>query len=462
MKSHFTLLVGDGVWRIGMVREARVTIVPLGAIGDLALTATAAAKQLIEMGYHGQPVMLAIPSDWCLCATIETDRLERGQRRNAMIYQLEEHLPLASEQFVADFIDQGGSATLGVCSELERLESLIAALRATGIAVGHISPMVMLTAATLIEEHAGLDILLACDCGGQERTESGHDLIAFERRRPVQWRWLGKDDDAVQEHLHSLADKHGGTAQVSIVGVEARVASFAESVANIHVLTSSWTDREQAAALAGAKILAGKTSPWIDLRRDALAPADAIEAFRQPLTRLAYAALLLLVSVIVVTQYRGGQYEALASEHSRSQAEVFKKALPNQRLPASVRARLQSEHQRLSELSGEVTSASASSRGAVGNGAVPTSALESLHTIIAGLPAHIRFRILDLSIEPGLIRMDGQAQSHVDAEQIAVSLERTGKLDIEPPRTQALAEGGVQFIFTARPRAATITTGAQR
>lgn len=461
MKSHFTLFVSEGDWRIGMVRETQVTIAPTSPGTDLNAKAIAAARQLVDMEYQGQPVMLAIPSAWCLCATIETDRLERGQRRKTMIYLLEEQLPIASEQFVADFIDQGGSAALGVCCELERLESLLAALASAGIAVGHISPMVMLTAATLLEEHASLDILLACDGDGQECTQSGHDVIAFDRRRPVQWQWLGNDDEAAEEHLHSLADKHGGTAQMSIVGEQAREATFLKSVGNVRVLPRKWTHREQAAALAGSKVLAGKASPWIELRRDVLAPADAIEAFRQPLTGLAYAAVLLLVSVIAVTQYRGGQYEALASEHSRSQAEVFKKALPNQRLPASVRARLQSEHQRLSELSGDGTSAT-SSRSAGGNGAIPASALESLHTAIAGLPAHIRFRIVDLSIEPGLIRIDGQAQSHVDAEQIAVSLERTGKLDIEPPRTQALAEGGVQFNFTAKPRAATITTGAQR
>lgn len=461
MKSHFTLFVSDGDWRIGMVRETQVTIVQTNPGTDLNAKAIAASRQLLDLGYQGQPLMLAIPSSWCLCATIETDRLERGQRRKAMIYQLEEHLPIASEQFVADFIEEGGSAALGVCTELERLESLHAALASAGIAVGHISPMMLLTAATLTEEHTSLDILAACDRHGEVRSGAGHDVITFKRRRPAQWRWLGNDEESLREHLQALAKEHGGKAKVAIIGDDDLVASLANSAADMNIRRSVWTDCEQAAALAAARVLVGKNSSWIEFRRDALAPADAIEAFRQPLTRLAYAAVLLLLSLIVVTQYRGGQYEALVSEHSQTQAEVFKKVLPNQRLPASVRARLQSEHQRLSELSGDVTSAT-SSRSTAANSAVPASALESLHTVIAGLPAHIRFRIVDLSIEPGLIRIDGQAQSHVDAEQIAVSLERTGKLDIEPPRTQALAEGGVQFIFTAKPRAATITTGAQR
>src|SRR5438270_158805 len=102
--SSFILFPHDATWRVGIVDAGgtpRFEDAPLAA--SPAESALHIADHLRSAGYRGEGVMLAIPSDWCLATRIAVKDLPKRDR-SAMIFRLEEKLPLAAEEFVADFI----------------------------------------------------------------------------------------------------------------------------------------------------------------------------------------------------------------------------------------------------------------------------------------------------------------------------------------------------------------------
>jgi len=105
-----------------------------------ALIAAKAAAALHENQYAGQGLVLAIASEWCFSATIQTTDLPRNDRK-AMIYRLEEKLPLAAEAMVADFVIHHDGSALGVCTRHKTLSELIDALEGQNIAVQSIAPL---------------------------------------------------------------------------------------------------------------------------------------------------------------------------------------------------------------------------------------------------------------------------------------------------------------------------------
>jgi hypothetical protein len=140
------------------------------------------------------------------------------------------------------------------------------------------------------------------------------------------------------------------------------------------------------------------------------------------------------------------EYDDLAASLSREQMDVFRRAVPGQSVPLNVPARLASERRRLAGVGGAVEAGGAE--------AVRTeSALVHLRNILQALPRDTRFRILDLNIQPDRITVIGQARSFVEAERLTVDLRKSGRYQVPPAETRVLAERGVRFEFTARPKA---------
>ena len=444
MAAQFTVFIDEDVWRVGCAEEADVRVEPV-AFDDKADTSArvqAALAHLEAMGYAGQRIALALPSTWCLCAVISTAGLERGGRRRAMGYRLEEHLPISAEQFVADYLDLGNEQVLGVCSERQRLEELVAAFDAAGVMIAEICPVVLLAADHVARRRSDADALLLATAGGDEPT----DLVELSRCQPVHWWWLAGDPSALHQRLDELSETLDEGLMLRLGGTSPEdVAALTPAGWQSEALEDENVDT--AAAEAAARILEGSQTGWINLRSGALAAPEAIEVYRKPALMLLAAAVLLLISICVVMQWRGQQYDALARHHMQEQVKVFGDTFEGQRPPAGgVKRRLQIERQLLAGRSGQA------SADANVDEIHPPSALQRLGAVLASLPEGIRFRILYLDIYPDRVRIEGQAVSHVEAERIANALRATGRFEADPPRTQAMRERGVTFSFTARPR----------
>ncbi len=449
MSDRFVIFVGEAAWRVGCVAEdgtARIEPVRFPEEADLEARVAAARQHLVDAGYADEPVLVALPSSWCLCATLSTEDLERTGRRRAMGFRLEEHLPISAEEVVADYSEPREGEALGVAAEIGRLEAMIEALEAARIDVRHVAPTALLAAARVAETHPEAELVLAGPAPDEGRDpEGGYDLVALAGGEPAHWLWLGDDEAAVADRLVAAAD-HEGPLRIALIGRDDPVRDVCAEMEVLDAAEDSPRRRDEAAALHAARVLEGAASLWIDLRCDALAAPDRYRAYRKPVTALVAAGIALLVSVSVVMQWRGRRYEALARAARDAQVEVFREALPEQRrIPASIKSRLAGERRTLAGLGGKVSADEAAARARKG------SALAHLAAVLESLPADLRFRIVDLNIEPDRIRIDGQARSHAEAERVAMALRGAGRYDVKPPKTRALDARSVSFLFTATP-----------
>ncbi len=447
MTGPVVIFLGDGPWRVGLADAggARVeaAALPEGAEPTPQTCAAAVRDRLAEAGYAGGPVVLALPSAWCLCATVSTDDLGRGGRRRALAYRLEEQLPVSAEDFTADYAAHpDGHAALGVAAETAPLAAAVRALEEAGVEVRHICPAALLAGAFAAQgrgESAGA-LLAARGTNGQAAPR--YDLVRVWGGEPVEWWWLADDAAAAGGRLKAWAGEDEPPRGVAVVDTEA--AKPATDAAN----GLAWepvpdVDADGAAVRRAAALLDGTASPWIDLRRDALAAPDPYQVYHRPAGALAAALLLLLVAIAGVTFWRGRQYEAIVARREAAQAEVFGGVMDDQRVPGNPRMRLAQEAKRLAGLGGQEAGPDA---------AAPTSALEHLRHVLEALPRDVRFQILDLDLRPDLLRVEGRARSHTEAERVANALRQAGRYDVEPPSTAVLKGGQVRFDFTARPR----------
>jgi hypothetical protein len=176
----------------------------------------------------------------------------------------------------------------------------------------------------------------------------------------------------------------------------------------------------------------------MDFRRDGLALPDVMKR----VGRLLAAALCLflvfaglLASVFI---YRGMRYAQIVRDRQQKQAEVYRNLYPGQEAPPNVKSRLKSELTRLAGISG--TGLEMPER---------PSALDSLQQAVASLPPQVRLRIVEMRIDPDSLFVEGQAQSHGDAEIVSRSLSRAG-FEMAAPRSENLSTGGVSFILMGK------------
>lgn len=450
MSDQYTIFVGDDRWFTGALRDDDVRVHPIDFDDDATIASRieAARLQLESIGYQGQPIMLGPPSSWCLCAEFLTEGLERRGRRSAMGFLLEEHLPISAEDVVADYLDTGDEKALGVCCELEKLQPIVDAMEACGIAIRHICPAAMLTAAHVSDMYLEVGGVLV-DSGGDDVREGGasnYDLIQLQGGAPTCWRWFAGDREAVCTQLTSWGRMHESPAPVMHIGSGNSADPVRRACDGIELVELEEVSHYQAAVRHAAKLLNGSASPWIDLRRDAMAAPKQSQIFSKPLGAVVTSAILLLVSVCAVCQWRGRAYQDLQEQYARQQVSVFKDTLPTQRIPGGgIKRRLLSERRKIAELSGKSLDDSAAKP------LKSVSALWRLHDVLKNLPKGLRYRILDWSIQPDQIRISGQARSHADADRIASALRQSGLYDVDPPVTHALGKRGVSFEFVAKP-----------
>ncbi len=464
MSKQFVVFITADVWRLGVAQEGRVEVrgLDVDASTSMADRIATVRANLDEWGYADQAIALALDSSWCLSASIATDELERGARRQAMAYRLEEHLPISAEDFVADYVESDGEA-LGVCCETGPLREVIEGFEAAGISVRHAMPTALLAAAEAIgHTNQAADLVLLAepaaqvattaermDADDRQRTHTAtrYDLLEFRKAVPQRWWWLADDESAVGDRLAAFAGSRDAPAHLIVLGEPSpQLNTTLDQQADIEPPTRLEMELYEAATHRAAGVLAEQTEPWIDLRTGSLAAPDRFEVYRKPATALLVATVALLIALIGVTQWRAHVYDQRVAAYRADQRVVFEQAVdakpPSDNL---ITMRLRSERRSYAALAGQHAEDGDESF------TLPESALLHLARVLEAMPEGLRWRILELSIEPALIRVDGQARSHIEAEKIATALRQAGHYQVEPPRTQTLREKGVSFVFTATP-----------
>lgn len=465
----------DG-WRLGRpdgegATVSEAVIAPPDAPADVLAAALRAG------GYVGRAIVLALPAEVCLCARIATGDLPARHRGQAMLYRLEERLPVSAEDVLADFIPAGPASALGVCVQRRTAQTLLATLAKAGVTkIAAICPRSLLALQHYLEAGNAAERPVPDGLAEMVLWADGLQLEVFLLGSGdgalLSWAVMPHDahDLALHLDMQSLAgDRDGGTrpARVTACGVSPAVLdrlrqSFAGAVEAPPVST-----RTLAASAAGA-VLARRLLPRVDFGQSSAAGGGsgsrrAFAQARGPLAWVASSAAVLALSVLVALFWRAARYNQLAAEYETRQQDVFRRAFPGQAVPRDVASRLASEEQRLR----------AGGAGAAGAGADPgrgrmsaADGLLVLRDVIAALPADLRFTVSELRIDGaggdrrdgGRFTLSGDARSVADAQAIADALR--GGFEVEPPRTE-LRPGGEAIGFTitggvTRTRAAAV------
>ena len=441
MSQAMTILVLCDRWRVlcGPVDELQSLVISFETFATVQDRAICLRQWAAEQGVAAGPVVLALGSSDCLSARIELDGMEPGRRPQAMAFGLEEHLPIAAEQSVAAFCEHGDWA-LGVCTPIDTVRPTVDALEAQGLAVHHIVPAAMLAVADRLERHPGLGLVIV-----QSEGDTEFDLIELVKGKPTRWTWLTDGPGQIMQRVRGASKVVEG--DIGLVRQDDAPNDVWDAVSEEMTCCDHEVPFDQAVARAADRLMAGRGEAWFDLRVEALARPDRLEVYRKPSAVLAVGLVILLLAIIGITQYRGQVYASIHAERSGELIQLFKQVLPEQRVPLNIRTRLQSEARKLAGLSGQ------GAHGADPKSLQATSALVHMYCLLASLPADLRYRIVDLDVDPDRVRVSGETRSHGDAERITAALRDSGRYDVDPPRTQALADvDGVSFAFIAAPR----------
>ncbi len=435
--ANYILFAGESSWRIGVVQGSRVSIHCIDLTDEIDVTQTAQSirQALDQKEYRGEAILLAVPTAWCLSARVPTQDTPRKDRHRTLTYRLEEQLPLPAEQIVADFHDIDNLSALGVCTILERVQPWIEALEARGVAIHLVCPEAWLTMQDLLKNDPQCDGLVLKDA-------NYFDLFYLENEKPIQWLRSACDTNELRWHLQTRQIESGQSLRLLVCGSFQAHVDALRAIEGLEIEVVENTDRSESACRSADRILSGHAEPMINFRREQLAVIDPLRHIRKPLRAAMVAGLVLLVGAIVFFNLRVVHYQQLAESNENEQTQVFRQALPKVRLAhLSPRSRMKSEFNRLQGIRGD-------------SDAVPEqpSALITLQQVLRGLPQKLRYRILEMRIEPERLLLEGQARSHSDTDTIATALRNQLPMKIEPPQTQRLKEEGVGFIITAAPK----------
>lgn len=432
--------------RVGYRADDRAQVHELACdakANDADLTSEIVAS-LKTAGIAACEVTLALPTEWCLAASIAAGDLPaRGQAR-LMLYRFEEQVPLAAEEMAVAFCP-GKSSHLGVGVAAEHVLPFVNALESAGFSIAAIAPSALIALqsvpppSSLPAAHAMI---------WQDGSEAELFLVD-DHGHLTAWTRCPASAEAIEPNV--LA----GAAIVDPAPILCRTIDCDPSlVADLQAsgrLRVEPIDNGSAIDIAAVntmvKLAKGNVTPWPDLQTGPLAPKDPIRRVRTPLLVAIAASILVALSVAGVCLHSAATYRAQAGANQRLLDDLYRQALGKPPNGADVRARLVSEERRLRALSGDAQL----------DATRPASALAMMRSVLGALPRDLRYRVLDLRIEPDGLQVEGQARSHGDADAIAMAVRRDGSFLIDAPRTEARGTSGdrqgVSFTLTGKPSA---------
>ena len=400
-------------------------------------------KVLAEWGCGRQEACLGLPSEMVMAAPVDCSGISKKHRASAMLYRLEEQLPLEAERLTAGFLPVVGNRSLGLAVQTASVKAVVEELERAGVKIASICPTAILAAQELESSNPEADFIVM---GGQNHA----DIVRLAQGQVISWHTAPLETAQVADCLKadiiaSPMDKE--RPLVLLAGKSARELSGIADQAGVVIQNSAQDDVETCAARAASRVLSGQMSHIADFRKGDLAAPGAWGRLAKQLRWSAALAATLVLAMIAAFVVRGLQYDQLGRQYLRDQVSQYARLYPNSAVPPSVASRLKSELTRLSGTSG------------LGED-VPDqpSALETLRMIASALPTNLRMRLTEVRIGPTEVLIEGQARTHSDAEVFAQALKKKG-FAIDPPRTESLPHQGVGFTLVAKPGTDKVTQG---
>jgi type II secretory pathway component PulL len=421
-------------WKAARVLERERDIVPLEADSSMGSDdmAHAIAQRMRDHGYDGGGIMLGLPSEQCLSAAVELSSAD-VRDRNALMYELEEKLPLSLEDLVADFVvtNRHSKTALGVAVATQEVASFVNDLERAGVIVQSISPVSLLALQHILVDQPSTS--------GVVLWKNGTHLEAFTIRdgQPIDWRILLADAKVLKRELRIVAMSSGARPRVQCCQRSSELIAQLEPLSELSVEPLSEFAFESAAAATSWKTLTGRVMPWVELRRGLLTPSDPYRHVRGSISTALFVITVSIVVLCASLLMRAQKYGRLAKDHQRQQQAVFAQIFPGQTTPVGIQSRLASEKAKLAVVAGQSTD-------------LPErpSALLVLYHLLSALPHDTDMRLEEILLDDGNLFLNGQVNSHSDAARIASAL-RNGGFDVEPPRSEQLSDQAVMVRINA-------------
>jgi type II secretory pathway component PulL len=388
--------------------------------GDVAPPELAqrAADFVSQRQLSADQLLLALSSDSVLAAGFTLPLVDQRDRRT-LCYQMESRLPLAAEDFAADFI-RDGEQVLGVCIDIRQWLPVVSALEARGLRVQSISAAALLALQSHFKERGGnvYDLVLWHEAGRVELWRTRQEKVAG-------WQHLTADPQTLARHL--AVESLGASEPLTVLLINGpatlRTELDAIGLAELRLVTLDDKSLSEHALEQAQAVLGGKEVPWVELRRGVLAAGDPYRNVRRPLRLLAAAAAIFLVTLTAVFFVKARQYENELARLNRQQEEYYRSAFPGSRVPAAIVARMKSEQAKL-----------VGSHQTAEDVDIPLPALRVLLELLRAIPTGERFAIRELRIEDGQVDLDVRLRQHASVNQFVGALESHGFL-VNAPST---------------------------
>jgi len=449
--------------------------------------ASAIAALLARHNYRSEGVLLALPSAWCLSASISTAGVPVDDRA-ALAFRLEEQLPIPAESFTADFIrpaNEDDPTALGVAIPNDRLHPLIVALESAGIPIQSITPAATLALEACLPQITRL-LSLRFPAGSASATNPSAAIIALPDSadrlnlfaliagQPTHWITTESDPTTLQLSLDLLllnlppqtpiltcglpttsqqppsasaaslaalefevepTDPFADTTQPSATTAEVSIdlprdSGFSTEHSALPPIDPVVTpqDLPELIRAHAHDLLTGRASPLLEFRRGALATGDPLRLHRRAInTALAAAAAFFLVAAGILF-YRGLQYDRLASTFESQVTAEFKQHFPTWQVPYNVRAVVASERRKISDQ---------------GISALPPEARESalklMRDVLVGIDAAAPITIEVMTFNDTSMEINGRCRSREDLNALIASCRAAG-LDVPLPQVRTSAD----------------------
>jgi hypothetical protein len=436
--AAFLIAVEDRRYTVARVSaggEVALREVPRADADDASALEKSLAGALAELGYGNEGVCLGLPSGLVLPAEIDCADLPRTRRQAAMLYRLEERLPLDAESLTVAFLPQGGAAALGLAVETARVRAIVDSVERAGARVAAICPTSLLALAG--SRRAGVAAPDYTVLVSDEAT----DVLRLSGGTPVRWytvstepaEWVRCLEVDMLTHPHEVA-----RPRAECLGAAPDDAVMPPSAEEAGVSLERVSDEPLVvlAARAARFVLGGANPAWVDFRRGRLAPPHAWTGASGPLAIAVAAALTLLAVLTATFIIRGIGYSAVADAYVARQADEYRRVFPAGDPPPNIVSRMRSETARMSALSGAGEKAPEQA-----------NALETLRRVVTNLPPNVRVKVTDMRIGPSDLVMEGEVRTHTDAQLISQALARAS-FEMDAPRTEVRAADDVAFTLT--------------
>lgn len=368
-------------------------------------------------------VVLSFSSRLCFAESTDPGSLNSIGNRQELIYELENYIPFAAEEMVADFVICKPNA-LGVAVEAKPFLQLVEAIEVCDYQILSISPASLLALQSFLSsrDSPAEGVVAFVDCGDEEFL----DLFLLRQGFPIRWASCRQCANEINQQIDGWKLIGCEISEVFLVG-----ESFSLEDSDF----DRFSDRKykrvenknslELAKITAERILEEKTTSLVELRRERLSEKEPHRHYRR-------AALIAMASMLFFAACVSGKFffqaRVLADEAlelRQAQVQCFADQFPEKKIPKDIRSRLESMDR---QLRGQKDRSLAEAT-------LDHVTLITLQKFLNSLDTSMRFRVDELNLELNNLRLRSELRNRSDIQTLVKLLKKQGFAITNMPTT---------------------------